>query len=534
MNRILFAADCLDVLNDSDALPDASIDLIYLDPPFNSNSKYNLPFKGKDKTHKPVEAFVDIWKWSDQDAETLDDLNRDPRTRPLATIVKFAQSVEQMSGGGRKGTSLASYLLNMALRLRAMRRVLKDTGSIYLHCDNSAGHYLKLLMDGIWGNKSFRNAIVWQRYGSHNDAKRFGRVYDMLLYYAKDGKGIWNGAWTELDPDYIKSSYRHEDSRGRFTTAPLHTGGLSGGGYTYEFRGHNRTWRYSRERMLELENDNRLHYSVAGTGPPRRKVYLSESRGKPVSNLWTDVQALTGGHKERLGYPTQKPLALINRIIKASSNEGDTVLDPFCGCGTTVHAAESLGRKWIGIDISKFSTGLIRDRILHNFKYLNGDDFDMRGTPDSVGEARSLARSDPFEFEKWVCGYIGAEGMFREPGERGADGGVDGVLKFFPVREGKKVKPEYAIVQVKGGNVSPDAVKALHETVRRYEATAGVMVCFSDQLGTVENQRVKATFSDAWGSYPVIQGFSVESLLGDEQLDLPLYGYKRRGAMLSL
>ena len=224
----------------------------------------------------------------------------------------------------------------------------------------------------------------------------------------------------------------------------------------------------------------------------------------------------------------------MNRIIKASSNEGDTVLDPFCGCGTTVHAAESLGRQWIGIDISKFSTGLIRDRILHNFKYLNGDDIDLRGTPDSVGEARSLARSDPFEFEKWVCGYIGAEGMFREPGERGADGGVDGVLKFFPVREGKKVKPEYAIVQVKGGNVSPDAVKALHETVRRYEATAGVMVCFSDQLGTVENQRVKATFSDAWGSYPVIQGFSVESLLGDEQLDLPLYGYKRRGAMLGL
>ena len=235
-----------------------------------------------------------------------------------------------------------------------------------------------------------------------------------------------------------------------------------------------------------------------------------------------------------MGYPTQKPLALLERIIRASSNEGDTVLDPFCGCGTTVHAAESLHRKWIGIDISKFSTGLIRDRILHNFKYLNTDDIDLRGTPDSVAEARKLARQDPFEFEKWVCGYIGAEGMFREPGEKGADGGVDGVLKFFPVREGKKVKPEYAIVQVKGGNVSPDAVKALHETVRRYEATAGVMVCFADQLGTVENQRVKATFSDAWGSYPVVQGFSVESLLSDGQLDLPLYGYKRRGAMLGL
>jgi len=254
-----------------------------------------------------------------------------------------------------------------------------------------------------------------------------------------------------------------------------------------------------------------------------------------VPSVWVDIHSLGQTiSSERLGYPTQKPLALIERIIKASSKEGDTVLDPFCGCGTTMHAAESLQRKWLGIDISKFSTGLIRDRILHNFKYLNADDISLRGTPDSVAEARSLARQDPFEFEKWVCGFIGAEGMFREPGARGADGGVDGVLKFFPIREGKKMRAEYAIVQVKGGNVSADSVKALHETVRRYEATAGVMVCFADQLGTVENQRVKATFKDAWGSYPVIQGFSIESLLSDEQLDLPLYGYKRRGAMLGL
>ncbi len=480
MNRTLFAADCLDVLNDSGAIADASIDLIYLDPPFNSNSKYNLPFKGKDKTHKPVEAFVDIWKWSDQDAETLDDLQRDPRTRPLATIIKFAQFVEQMSGGGaRKGSSLASYLLNMALHLRAMRRALKPTGSIYLHCDPTASHYLKLLMDAIYGRKNFRNEIIWHYYNVASVARNFfGRKHDVIFFYANSSNIEFN--WDDMREGYSENS----------------------------------NW----VRSSESYGDSR---------------YKPNARGKLIHDVWR-IPTINNMSKERLGYPTQKPLALMNRIIKASSNEGDTVLDPFCGCGTTVHAAESLGRQWIGIDISKFSTGLIRDRILHNFKYLNADDIDLRGTPDSVGEARSLARSDPFEFEKWVCGYIGAEGMFREPGERGADGGVDGVLKFFPVREGKKVKPEYAIVQVKGGNVSPDAVKALHETVRRYEATAGVMVCFAEQLGTVENQRVKATFSDAWGSYPVIQGFSVESLLGDEQLDLPLYGYKRRGAMLGL
>ncbi len=503
MNRILFAADCLDVLNDAEALPDASIDLIYLDPPFNSNSKYNLPFKGKDKTHKPVEAFVDIWKWSDRDAETLDDLGRDPRTRSLATVIKFAQTIEQMSGGRRSGTSLASYLLNMALRLQAMRRVLADTGSIYLHCDPTAGHYLKLLMDAIFGRKNFISEIIYN-YGTPSGGRTSGKkpvkTHENIFTYAKKyGDHVYNRQFTPYSEKYMTNWFRHVDEKGR------------------KYRTRSRKGKIIRQ-------------------------YLDESPGVPLSDTWIDIMALYGQsgwfpgtqEKENLGYPTQKPLALLERIIKASSNEGDIVLDPFCGCGTTVHAAETLGRKWIGIDISKFSTGLIRDRILHSFKYLNVDDIDLRGTPDSVVEARRLARENPFEFEKWVCGYIGAEGMFREPGERGADGGVDGVLKFFPVREGKKVKPEYAIVQVKGGNVSPDAVKALHETVRRYEATAGVLVCFGDQLGTVENQRVKATFSDAWGSYPVIQGFSVERLLGDEQLDLPLYGYKRRGAMLSL
>jgi len=386
----------------------------------------------------------------------------------------------------------------MALRLRAMRRVLKDTGSIYLHCDPTASHYLKLLMDAIYGRKNFRNEIVWKKYGGHkNTAKlKFTTETDSLFFYSRGKKHNFNIQYRPLSPETIAGEYKHKDEEGRRYAIP---------------RG-----RMYRQGIV-------------------KRVYLDENPGVGIGSLWADKgMTIQGKDDERLGYPTQKPLALLERIIKASSNEGDTVLDPFCGCGTTVHAAESLGRKWIGIDISKFSSGLIRDRILHNFKYLNVDDIDLRGTPDSVAEARQLARQDPFEFEKWVCGYIGAEGMFREPGERGADGGVDGVLKFFPVREGKKVKPEYAIVQVKGGKVSPDAVKALHETVRRYEATAGVLVCFGDQLGTVENQRVKATFSDAWGSYPVIQGFSVESLLGDDPLDLPLYGYKRRGAMLGL
>lgn len=529
MNRLLYAADCLDVLNDAEKLPDQSVDLIYLDPPFNSNSTYNLPFKSRDRSLKPVEAFEDTWRWQADDDERLSALEKNPKTRSLATIVQFAQGLES----GRGKISLAAYLLNMAQRLYAMRRVLKATGSIYLHCDTSAGHYLKLMMDGIFGAKRFRNAITWRRYGSHNDAKKYGRVYDMILYYSNGVNVVWNGAWTELEQDYIDSNYRYEDKRGRYTTAPLHTGGLSGGGYSYEFDGHVRTWRYSEERMRELDLDKRLHRAKSGTGPPRRKVYLHESKGKPVSNMWTDISALTGNHNERLGYPTQKPLALLERIIKASSNPGDLVLDPFCGCGTTAHAAEKLGRKWIGVDISRFSTGLVSRRLLDNFAYLNRDDIAVLGTPQSVADARSLAQRDKFEFEKWVCGAMGANGMYKNPGEKGADGGIDGVVELPVIRQvGSKFESqaEYVIIQVKGGNVSPDAVKALSETVRRLGAVAGIMVCFRDQMGTVENQRSKELWADAYQQYPVIQGFSIEDMLADQRPNLPpTWGYKHGG-----
>ncbi|MCY3583246.1 MAG: DNA methyltransferase [Chloroflexi bacterium] len=373
---------------------------------------------------------------------------------------------------------------------------------MYLHCDPTAGHYLKLLMDAIYGRKNFYNEIIWHYGKWTNAARHFQKNHDTLLVFAKQfGKHTFN------------KLQKSEES------------------YHYEKGWHTNTVGNGISQLIVYDRDKAKEKIESGIYD--KIVYRDGTKYAALPDVW-EIPIINPMSLERLGYPTQKPLALMERIIRASSNEGDTVLDPFCGCGTTVHAAEALGRKWLGIDISKFSTGLIRDRILHNFKYLNADDLDMRGTPDSVPEARELARQDPFEFEKWVCGYIGAEGMFREPGERGADGGVDGVLKFFPIREGKKIKPEYAIVQVKGGRVSADNVKALHETVRRYEATAGVMVCFADQLGTVENQRVKATFKDAWGSYPIIQGFSVESLLSDGQLDLPLYGYKRRGAMLGL
>lgn len=235
---------------------------------------------------------------------------------------------------------------------------------------------------------------------------------------------------------------------------------------------------------------------------------------------------------ERLGYPTQKPLALLERTVKASSNPGDLVLDPFCGCGTAVHAAENLGRRWVGIDVSTFAVGLMRGRTLGNFPLLTTDDVIVRGVPVNVSDAQVLADRDELEFEKWACGAIGAEGMFREPGTLGADGGVDGVLKFWPIRLGNKPKPEYAIVQVKDGGVSADAVRALHTTVRRFEATSGVMVCFERYMRTVDNQRGHETFRDDFGTYPVIQGMSVEDLLNNKQPVLPFAGYRPRGGLV--
>ena len=209
------------------------------------------------------------------------------------------------------------------------------------------------------------------------------------------------------------------------------------------------------------------------------------------------------------------------------------MLDPFCGCGTTVQAAESLGRRWIGIDVSAFAAGLIRERILGQFTHLTTDAVLVQGIPVTIAEAEALARRDKFEFEKWVCGTIGAEGMFHEPGTRGADGGVDGVLKFVPLHWGKKPKAEFAIVQVKGGHVTADAVRALKTTVDRFKATSGVMVCFARYMRTVENQRGGETFDDAEGSYPVIQGLSIEDLLADKPLDLPKYGVRQKKGRVS-
>ena len=473
--RELYRGDCLDILEDY--IEPNSIDLIYLDPPFNSKSTYNLPFKNKDRSYKPVDAFVDTWTWTADDDIHLAEMEKSfkPDLQLLAQIVRFARADER----GRKSSS-ASYLLNMGLRLRMMRRVLKPTGSIYLHCDPTASHYLKLIMDTVFGKNNFRNEIIWG-YRTGGVSKRwFGRKHDILLFFTKS--------------DSYPFNLQKERSYNR-------------GGKPYRFR-----------NVTEYQDEEGHWYTMA-----------------TMRDIW-EINAIGRTSRERLGYPTQKPLALLERVVKASSPENGIVLDPFCGCGTTVHAAEQLGRQWIGIDISRFSTELMRERILHNFPQVQDSDIRTLGLPESIADAKSLARENPFEFEKWVCGRIGANGMGirKAPGDRGADGGIDGVIELALIH-GRKVDKAYVIVQVKGGKVTPDAVKALSETVRRLDAVAGVMVCFEDQMNTVENQRSREVWSDDTGTYPFIQGYSVGDLLQDKRLNLPSrYGRKRGGRMSAL
>ncbi len=476
MIRKLYAGDCLDILNDELAISPASVDLIYLDPPFNSNSKYNLPFKGKYKNATPVIAFEDTWSWGEKQDESYKKLKcSGTQGQLLANFIDNVRTIQKLENRKEKENNLSAYLVNMVERLIKMRTVLKNTGSIYLHCDPTASHYLKIMMDIIFGSKNFRNELVWYYRGAGTPRSDFARRHDIIFRYGKSRKE------TFFNPNPARQPYA-ETTRARFK-----------------------------------------HYIGNVRGDRDYGVQELHPEGKHPDDVITDIQPVAPSAKERLGYPTQKPLALLERIVETGSKEGDVILDPFCGCGTAVEAAEKLNRQWIGIDISTFSTGLIRERVVRNIQGLDQSMVEMYGVPTSIEEAKSLAKRDKFEFEKWVCGAIGAYGLYHPPGTRGADGGVDGILDFYPMYFDKKVKKERAIIQVKGGHVSPDNVKALYQTVLDTSSCAGVLVCFESQMRTVENNRKKDIFEDHFGKYPIIQGFTVEQLINNERLQLPQY-----------
>lgn len=341
-NRTIFTGDNLDVMR---GMNSETVDLIYLDPPFNSNKNYAAPVGSK----AAGAAFKDTWTLSDLDVAWMGLIaDQEP------AIYKLLEAARLTHGKG-----MQSYLCMMAVRLLEMRRLLKETGSIYLHCDSTASHYLRLLMDAVFGSRNFRNEILWKRFNFHADAKRFGKVTDTLLFYSKTKSYVFNQQRVEFSQEYIKSKFTHVDDDGRrFRLDNLNPPG--GRGPVYEFNGVTKAWRFTEIKMRELDRQGRIYHK---SRVAQLKRYLDELDGQAVHNIWSDISPINPRAKERVGYPTQKPLALLERIIKASSNEGDVVLDPFAGCATSLIAAQAEGRKWIGIDLSPKAVELVKQRI---------------------------------------------------------------------------------------------------------------------------------------------------------------------------
>ena len=384
MTNTLYYGDNLDILRQH--IPDESVDLVYLDPPFNSNASYNVLFKERSGEESPaqIKAFTDTWEWT-QESERIYE-------REIITNPDSPPAVKEMIWAFRQfvgANAMMAYLVMMAPRLVELRRVLKPTGSIYLHCDPTASHYLKVLMDTIFGPENFQSEIIWKRQSAHSDARRYGSVHDTVLFYGKSGSPVWNPTFQPYDSEYIEQYYRYVDEDGRrFMSGDLGAAGLQGGGYEYEWKGVTRVWRVPVATMERLETEGRIFYTRNGI--PRMKRYLDEAKGNPIQDVWPDIQSLRSWHKERLGYPTQKPQALLERIISASSNEGDVVLDPFCGCGTAVAAAQKLKRQWIGIDVTHLAVALMKNRLRTAFDIVSREG--LRGRR-RAGRRRQRPRS---------------------------------------------------------------------------------------------------------------------------------------------
>jgi hypothetical protein len=417
-------------------------------------------------------------------------------------------------------SNLLAYLSMMAPRLVELRRVLKQTGSLYLHCDPTASHYLKLLLDAVFGPERFRNEIIWRRYGAHNDvgqgSHHLGRIHDSILFYGQSESATWHQPFVPLDPAYVKSTYRmvEPDTGRRFRSKPLTApGGAAKGNPTYEWHGHTRFWRYSKETMQRLHDEGLLYYSK--TGYVSQKHYLDASAGTPIQDMWTDIPALTGANAERLGYPTQKPLVLLERIITSSSNPGDVVLDPFCGCGTAVDAAQRLGRQWIGIDITHLAINLIKIRLASAY----GPDikFDVVGEPTDLAGAQDLASSDPYQFQWWALGLVGARPVEQK---KGADKGIDGRL-FFHEQQGGATKQ--VIMSVKAGHVQRSYVMELRGVVEREDAAIGVLISMEPATRPMREEAASAgLYEGAWGQkFPRLQLLTVGDLLAGKRIEMP-------------
>ena len=547
----LYYGDNLTVMREH--VPDESVDLVYLDPPFNSNASYNVLFKERTGEESPaqIRAFTDTWEWTQETERTYE--------QDIIVNAAVPTAVKEMIGAFRQfigNNAMMAYLVMMAPRLVELHRVLKPTGSIYLHCDPTASHYLKILMDTVFGKQNFRSEIVWRRNNAHNKtSKQYGPIHDTILFYSKGENFFFSPGVRPLMRGYVREWFTGKDEIGHYRTNMLTGPGTRTGPSGNAWRGFDPTsvgrhWAipaslhallpaeasaWTTQQMLDALDDKGFIYIPRdGAGQPKYKQYVSE--GYSYQDIWA-YQPYTEGtlyesegcidadvkwlerDQERLGYPTQKPVGLLSRIISSSSQSGDVVLDPFCGCGTAVAAAEKLGRRWIGIDITHLAVALMKNRLKTTFNIDAGKDYRVVGEPEDVGSSRALWEQDAYQFQYWAMSLL--EAQPRSDQKKGADRGVDGLLYFI---DGQKRTSQKVVVQVKGGHVSSPQIRDLKGTVEREKAAMGLFITLEEPTGPMRTEAVSAGFyhSDIWQrDYPKIQLRTVEELLAGQGFELP-------------
>jgi DNA modification methylase len=510
----LYYGDNLAVLREH--IKDESVDLIYLDPPFNSRQDYNVLFAERDGTRSAsqIMAFEDTWEWNKESARACEEIiERGGR------VSEAIQAFRTFLGN----SDMMAYLAMMAPRLIELHRVLKVTGSIYLHCDPTASHYLKMLMDAVFGPQYFRNEVTWKRTNVHSDAKRWSPVSDILLYYGKGEIAPWNPLHVPHSEAYLTTKYRYKEPDGRVYRLDNMTSPKPRPNMMYEWKGFPSPplgWRYSKETMTKLDAEGRVWYPKDKSRRPQLKRYLEEMRGVLMGNVWTDIDPINSQAQERLGYQTQKPEALLERIIKASSNEGDLVLDPFCGCGTAIAVAQRLNRRWVGIDITHLAIGLIKRRLDDAFGDSVRATYEVIGEPVDLAGARELAATEPYQFQWWALSLVGAPPYEKK---KGADQGIDGRIKFHLERGGETNE---IILSVKAGHVQASHVRDLRGVIEREKAKIGVLISMEPPTKPMLKEAAEAGFWKPTGladRYPRIQILSIEELLEGKKIDYPRY-----------
>jgi site-specific DNA-methyltransferase (adenine-specific) len=509
----LYYGDNLDVLRRH--VEDESVDLVYLDPPFKSNQDYNVLFAEKDGTRATaqIQAFEDTWTWDEEAA------------REYEEVVEHGGSIADAMRAFRSflgASDMMAYLSMMAPRLLELRRVMRATASIYLHCDPTASHYLKIIMDAVFGPANFKNELIWLRSNAHNFKTRYWpRQHDTLLLYTKSEDFTLNPVYQPYGPEQLQR-YK-EDENGRMYTGQDLTVSAVRRLRQFEWRGTkpppHRSWGASMEQLEEWYAEGKILLKKDGT--PRLdglKVYLDETKGKQIGSIWTDIPRISNTAGERLGYPTQKPEALLERIIAASSNEGDVILDPFCGCGTAIAAAQKMNRSWVGIDITHLAIGLIKSRLRDAFGDPVAATYKVIGEPTTVKDAEELASNDHYQFQWWALGLVGAR---RDDEKKGADKGIDGRLYFHDEKAGKT---KQVIISVKSGKLKATDVRDLRAVIDREEAEIGVLISMESPTKPMRTEAATAGFYTAPFSgtkHPRLQLLTVEELLAGKGIDYP-------------